>query len=278
MKTLISRRSKVVLGVAALGVMAACSSDSTGSSRHPVQFSFTSHVAGSGLASDQAVDAAGNLVLSNVQLVFRKLEIDSDGSMDCVGDVEDENDFNTDDDHGRNEEECEVVSRDPIFVDMPIDGTLKLTGAITVPLAAGTFSELEAKLGPARDRFTDFNAAHPELRGNSVRVRGTIKHNGVPVDFDFRARVRGKLEMDLDPPLVVDGITPTNATISIDVSKWFLDSSGNVIDPTTATPGTSALEQIENNIRRSFHAFEDDHERGEDDHEGHGSDDGSGHS
>jgi len=63
-----------------------------------------------------------------------------------------------------------------------------------IPLAQGTFSELEAKLGPAKDKFKDFNAAHPELVGNSVRVRGTIKHNGQPVAFDFRAPVRAKLE------------------------------------------------------------------------------------
>lgn len=274
------RRLELLGGIAAVAVMAGCSNDTTGANRHPVQFSFTTHVAvapgSNALASDQAVDPAGNLVLSNVQLVFRKLELDSDGAMDCVGDVKDENDFNADDDHGRNEDECEAVSRDPVFVDIPIDGTLKLIPTITVPLAAGTFSELEAKLGPARDQFLDFNAQHPELKGNSVRVQGTIKHGGTPVNFDFRARVRAKLEMEFAEPLVVDGITPTNATVSIDVSKWFLDSSGNVIDPTTATPGSAALEQIENNIRRSFHAFEDDHERGEDHHEGHhgGSDDG----
>lgn len=276
------RRLELLGGIAALGVMAGCSSDMTGANRHPVLFSFTTHVAaapGSNtLASDQNVDPAGNLVLSDVQLVFRKLELDSDGAMDCVGDVKDENDINADDDHGRNEDECEAVSRDPLFVDIPIDGTLKLMPAITVPLAAGTFSELEAKLGPARDQFMDFNALHPELKGNSVRVQGTINHGTVAEKFDFRANVRAKLEMEFAQPLVVDGITPTNATVSIDVSKWFLDSSGNVIDPTTATPGSAALEQIKNNIRRSFHAFEDDHERGEDHHEGHGgNDDGSGH-
>jgi hypothetical protein len=229
------------------------------------------------LASDQAVDPAGNLVLSNVQLVFRKLELDASGTADCVGDVEDLNDDsgNADDDHGRDEAECEIVSRDPIFLDIPVDGTLH--PLMTVPLPAGTFREVQAKLGPARDVFTDFNAKHPELVGNSVRVRGTIMHNGAPVAFDFRAPVRAKLEMEFDPALVIDGTT-TNTTISLNVSKWFLDSSGNIIDPTTATPGSLALEQIENNIRRSFHAFEDDHERGEDNHEGHdGSDDGSGH-
>ena len=274
------RRIELLVGIAAFGVVAGCSSDTTGANRHPVQFSFTTHVAttttSNVLASDQAVDAAGNLVLSNVQLVFRKLELDPDGTADCVGEVVDANDFNADDDHGRNEEECEAVSRDPIFVDIPVGNTLKLMPVITVPLAKGTFSELEAKLGPAKDKFTDFNKAHPELKGNSVRVRGTIKQNGVATAFDFVAPVRAKLEMELDPPLVVDGITPTNATVSIDVSKWFLDPSGNVIDPTTATPGSANLARIESNIRRSFHAFEDDHERGEDHHEGHNGSDGGG--
>jgi hypothetical protein len=41
-----------------------------------------------------------------------------------------------------------------------------------------------------------------------------------------------------------------------------------VIDPTSATPGSTALQKIEDNIRRSFHAFEDDDESGTDDHGG----------
>jgi hypothetical protein len=74
--------------------------------------------------------------------------------------------------------------------------------------------------------------------------------------------------MEFDPPLVIDETT-RNATIAIDVRKWFLTADGAVIDPTTATPGSATLQQIEQNIRRSFHAFEDDNELGEDHHEGH---------
>jgi hypothetical protein len=140
-------------------------------------------------------------------------------------------------------------------------------------LPAGTFDELEAKLEPARDRFTAFNAANPNLVGKSVRVEGTFK--GTP--FVFTSSVRSKLEMEFDPALVIDETTK-NATVAIDVRKWFLDGNGAAIDPSAATPGTSSLSQIENNIRRSFHAFEDDDERGEDHHEGHnGNDDGENH-
>ena len=86
--------------------------------------------------------------------------------------------------------------------------------------------------------------------------------------------VRANLEMEFDPPLVIDATT-RNTTVAIDVRKWFLNSSNAVIDPTTATPGTTNLALIENSIRRSFHAFEDNEERGEDHHEGHdGNDDG----
>ena len=72
--------------------------------------------------------------------------------------------------------------------------------------------------------------------------------------------------------------TTKNATVSMNVRMWFVDASGAVIDPTSATPGSSNISQIERNIRRSFHAFEDDEERGEDHHEGHhGNDDGEHH-
>jgi len=84
----------------------------------------------------------------------------------------------------------------------------------------------------------------------------------------FTSAVRSGLEMEFNPPLVIDATT-TNATVSIDVAKWFLDSSGAVIDPGSATAGSDALSRIEDNIRRSFHAFEDDNESGEDHHEGH---------
>jgi len=154
---------------------------------------------------------------------------------------------------------------------VPVDDALH--PVINVPLPAGTFSQLEARLEPARDRFTDFNAANPNLVGKSVRVEGTFK--GTP--FVFTSPVRSKLEMDFDPALVIDETTK-NATVSIDVRKWFLNTDGSVIDPSTATSGSNTQLTIENNIRRSFHAFEDDNERGEDHHEGHnGNDDGEHH-
>jgi hypothetical protein len=264
--------TKLLPGIAAVTLLAACSSDVTGNNRHNIQLSFTTNTtvtsAANRVAADLVVGADNELVLQKVQLVFGKIELDRRGDAACVQEDEDQ-----DDDQGNRGEggECEDVQRDPLLVDVPVDDALH--PAINVPLPAGTFSELEARLAPARERFTAFNAANPNLVGKSVRVEGTFK--GAP--FVFTSPVRARLEMDFDPALVIDETT-RNATVAIDVRKWFTDAGGAVIDPTTATPGSLGLTQIENNIRRSFHAFEDDEERGEDHHEGHhGNDDGEHH-
>lgn len=245
--------------------IAACSSDLTGANLHPVKLSFTSKVSStaasssSALKSDLAVGPAGDLVLTKVQLVLDKIELNESETSSCVAEIEASDDDSGN--HGEAGTECEGVSRNPVLVDIPLDATLAT--AINVPLSAGTYSKLEAKLEPARDASA-FNTANPTLLGKSVRVEGTFK--GTP--FVFTSAVRSGLEMTFDPPLVIDATT-TNATVSIDVAKWFLDSAGAAIDPSTATAGSSALSRIEDNIRRSFHAFEDDHESGVDDHSGH---------
>jgi hypothetical protein len=245
---------KPLAAIFVIGSIAACSSDTTSANLQPVKVSFASNRAGaSPTASNVAVDPAGDLVLTKVQVVLDKVELNESESTSCVAEIE-----SGDDDHGEMGIECEDVSRNPVLVDIPVDATLKTV--LNVPVPAGTYSKLEAKLEPARDDATAFNAANPNFAGKSVRVEGTYK--GTP--FVFTSPVRAGLEMSFSPPFVVDA-TATNATISIDLTQWFLDRSGAAIDPSTATPGTDALQTIEDNIKRSFHAFEDDDESGRDD-------------
>jgi hypothetical protein len=195
-------------------------------------------------------------------MVFDDIELGENDDVDCVAEIESEDGGHDEMDRDRDEmeEECEDVSRDPLLVDIPVDDAAH--AVITVPLAEGTFRKIEAKLEPSR--VAAFNALHPNVAGRSVRVEGTFKGNS----FVFTSAVRASLEMEFDPPLVIDASTK-NATISLDVTRWFIDRNGAVIDPRSATPGSNALEQIEDNIRRSFHAFEDDDESGMDDHDEH---------
>lgn len=255
---------KPLAGLILASGIAACSSDPIGANLHSVKLSVTSSVlstpaSGAAFRSNLTVGTAGNFTITKAQVVVDKIELNEGETTSCVGEIE-----ATGDDHGAAGTECEDVSRDPVLVEIPVDGTLM--AALNVPLAAGTYSKLEAKLEPARDNATAFNAANTNLVGKSVRVEGTYGNPGVA--FVFTSSVRAELEMSFSPPLVIDATT-TNATVSIDIAKWFLDSSNNVIDPNTATAGTAALQKIEDNIRRSFHAFEDDHESGIDDHSGH---------
>jgi hypothetical protein len=247
----------------ALVTLAACSSDLTGTNKKNVQLSFTtnaSSVAATGIrmAPDITVGANNELVLSKVQVVVDKIELNETDATSCVGEIEQRGD----DDHAEAGDECEDVARDPVLVDIPVDDAAHVV--LSVPLTPGTYRKLEAKLEPARDNSTAFNTANPNLVGKSVRVEGTYK--GTP--FVFTSAVRTGLEMEFNPPLVIDATT-SNATVSIDVAKWFLDRNGNAIDPTAATAGSETLSQIEDNIRRSFHAFEDDDHSGEDDHSEH---------
>ena len=255
--------AKPLFYTATILTLAACSSDLTGTNKKNVQISFTTNassvaVANVGMSPDITVGTTGDLVLSKIQVVVDKIELNENDQTSCVGEIEEHGD----DDHAQAGEECEDVARDPVLVDIPVDAAAHTV--LSVPLTPGTYRKLEAKLEPARDNATAFNTSNPNLAGKSVRVEGTFK--GTP--FVFTSTVRSGLEMEFDPPLVIDATT-TNATVSIDVAKWFRDRDGNVIDPSSATPGSEALAQIEDNIRRSFHAFEDDDRSGEDDHSEH---------
>jgi hypothetical protein len=247
-----------LVGVVALSTLAACSGDLTGANRQPVRLSFTTHIASAPAAirisPDLVVGAAGDLILTKVQVVIGKVELNENDQTNCVTEIE-----SAGDEHAQVGQECEDVSRDPVLVDIPVDAALH--SVINVPLAQGTYTKLEAKLEPAGDIATAFNTANPNLVGKSVRVEGTYK--GTP--FVFTSAVRTGLEMEFSPPLVIDATT-MNATVTLDVAKWFLDGSGAVIDPNTATAGSNALQLIEDNIHRSFHAFQDNDESGVDDH------------
>ena len=280
MKTISSARAVAVFCALATGTaMTACSSsDLAGNNLHAVSLSFTASAPKSAAAFDASASAVSSTpavlpAISRVQLVLTKIELGRTDSPGCVEDDEDEDDdvSSASSTPPVKEHECEHVMRDPILVDMPVDGSLKTQ--LSVPLAAGTYKQLEAKLEPASSKQSAgaaFLAAHPEFAGISLKVDGTF--NGAP--FTYKTGLRAGIHMKFNPPLVVDATT-RNATISVDVSKWFVAASGEVIDPTKATPGTSASRAVEKNIRFSFHAFEDNEKHGKD--EGTGHKEGSGH-
>jgi hypothetical protein len=247
---------------AALAIVLAACSDATGSGAHQISLSITTKSAASlrastGFSQDVVVGPAGELVLKKIQLVLDRVEL-APSSTGCVDDEQE-----GDDDHMSADDECEDMARDPILVNVPVDDAVHTV--ITVPVAAGTFMKLEARLDPASAADVAALGASSDMTGKSIRVEGTFK--GTP--FVFTSPLSTKLEFEFNPPLVVDASTK-NATVNIDVTKWFIAANGSVIDPATANVGGSNSFLVANNIRNSFEAFEDDDRHGDDDHEGEG--------
>src|SRR4051794_8494993 len=85
---------KSAAAIFVIGSIAACSGDATSANLHPVKVSFASDVAGVA-GSNVAVDPAGDLVLTKVQVVLDKIELNENESTSCVDEIE-----SGDDDHG----------------------------------------------------------------------------------------------------------------------------------------------------------------------------------
>lgn len=252
-----------VCALTLMGTLACSSADVSGNALQNVSLSFAAQEGPSVASVFDGASIAGSTTpavvptITKVQLVLTKLQLGRTDDVACVDD--DDIAASSSTSSGDKDHSCEHVSRDPLLIDMPVDGTLQTK--LTVPLAAGTYRKLEAKLEPVKSGSSTgsvFLAAHPEFAGVSVKVDGT--YNGAP--FTYKSALRAVVHMRFKPPLVIDAAT-TNATITVDVSKWFMNGS-TVIDPTKAVPGSSASHKIEKNIRESFRAFKDNGKKGKD--------------
>ena len=246
--------------VSTLGAsLVACSADSTSpnnSAAGSVSLSFSAKGASTsstslsgGTISGALVGSSDVLVITKAQLVLAELELQRAGGSCTSADTTSSSDS------------CEELELAPTMIDLPVSGNV--VGALSVPVPAGSYSALEAKITLAdtgRRGGAALIAAHPELRGASVRVEGTF--NGTA--FVYTGTTRAQIESRFDPPLVADG-SGINVTVSVDLTNWFKTSSGALIDPSTANSGGANAELVSTNIARSFVAFRDDDRDGRDD-------------
>jgi hypothetical protein len=200
------------------------------------------------------------LTIDDVQLVVARMELQRAGASCASATAAGDDDVD--------EHDCAELELAPTLIDIPVNGTM--INALGTAIPAGTYSALEAKIRPLRaDRdqgngSSRFLTAHPELAGVSVRVTGTFN----TTKFTYNGSPKVEFEHVFDPPFIVDATHP-NLTVNVDLSNWFKSSSGALIDPGTATPGSANGAIVSDNIRRSFKAFrDDDHDGRDDDHHG----------
>jgi len=189
------------------------------------------------------------LVITSAQVVLSRLELTANGGTPC------------DDEHMTSD--CREIERSFVLVDLPVDTAVQTFVNAGIP--AGTYSSLEARMRVPdtsdHDNGATFLAAHPEFANANVRVVGT--YNGTP--FTYTGAVDARLELGFVPPAVVD-TAGLNITVRVDLSSWFADGHGGVVDPSTALANGANAELVATNIRNSFHAFEDHEHGGRDGH------------
>lgn len=275
------------------GLLAACSDGSAPSAKSQVTFSLaTGGVAGPALlVSDTIATDTDTLVLDSVQLVLRDIKFERVNEDACDDEHDDDGDddqadedvaasslirpASLHDDGGEDDgddghsDACESFNAGPYLLDLPLGPGVEK--AFSVVVDTGTFNEVRFKIHkPRRDegdpRDIAFLEAHPGFDQISIRVVGSF--NGEP--FVFTTDLDAQQRLALVPPLVVaDAMQNVDVTIKVDVSGWFTDGAGGLVDPATASNDGENESLVKDNIRDSFRAFRDDDRDGEDDdHEG----------
>ena len=195
---------------------------------------------------------ANTLDLTDVQLVARHIELQREGK-----DVTCENDVN-------HEQDCEELNVGPVLLDLSLAPGASQSFSVQVP--AGTYDKAELHVHRVSSSDTAdaaFLAANPGFDGVSIKVTGT--YNGTP--FTFTTDLDAEQEIALSPPITTDGSTPASITLFVDVSSWFKTADGTgLVDPATALAGQPNQSLVEDHIKASFEAFEDENHDGESDH------------
>jgi hypothetical protein len=219
------------------------------------------------------------LVITRAAVSFSRLELAATDSAACDDDANDSDgrlvaaEEHGSDDGNSADDRCEQLETGPMLVELPVDNSVVSMLSLQIP--AGTYAGLEARIHTVQHSDSGgaaFLAAHPEFANASVRVEGTF--DGHP--FIYTGASNARLELRFDPPLAV-GSTPTNLTVHVSVDRWFTDRNGALIDPATANGNGDNASLVADNIRRSFHAFEDRDRHGDDGHGDDGFEDGQQH-
>lgn len=248
--------SAAVIGTASLLLMACESSGPAGTGRLTFQLAGPSGAAAAGPTFAAGADV---LTLTSVEIVARKIRLERvDGTCPiataATGPTPSNSDGSDDD------EACPDVWLAPRILSPPV-GT-DAVAVFDVDLPEGVYEELKMQVHKptgGEAGAAAFLAANPAFADISVRVVGT--YNGT--NFTFTSAVTAEVEIELDSPIEVTADQPAAMTLQIDLASWFAGPGGALLSP--LAPSQQVRSQIEQNIRKSFHAFEDDDRDGDPD-------------
>lgn len=253
-----SRSMRIPLPVlAAFACAASACSDSGGpSNQGQLNFNLSTQTAPAAVAGasftlsgtpESFTDGTNILVINQVQLVLREIELHRAGAAADCGEG--------------GSQDCQELEFGPVLLDLPL-GTPGAARSFSVQIEPGSYDKVEFKVHkPSSSDDAGFVQANPDFNGISVKVTGT--YNGS--DFSYTSDLEREMEFGLNPALVANESAATELTVFVDLSRWFRDGAGALVDPGTAGAGQPNESLVEQNIKSSLDAFEDDDHDGRDD-------------
>jgi hypothetical protein len=185
------------------------------------------------VASASALTAGSGIVLTRVRVVISTVELEKSGTT-----------------------EMDEVASGPYLLDLSgaaLDGG-NVDKVLEASVPPGTYSEIKFQVHKPGDGEKGANASLAEMIAAqaSIIADGTI--DGASFSFTSAVTAEEKFEGN-----VVIG-DASNLTLNVDAASWFT-ANGSRLDP-RSEPNRA---QIENNIQKSFQAFEDDDHDGQQD-------------
>lgn len=245
------------LAIPLLAALAACSDSSgpngsaTALGNVAVSFATQSSATGSPsaptfapgrLLDDTLTSGADTLIVTSAQIVLKEIELKRLEVADCA-----------------EVDACEKFEAGPVLISLPLNGAVDTQ--FELPIDTGRYTEIRFKIhkisgdDPADAAFIQ---ANPTFDGISIRITGIFNGDSVMYETDLNV----DQELALSPTLVVDGSSPINVTILTALNVWFRDQAGQVINPATGNKGEENESRVQENIKQSFEAFEDNEKSG----------------
>ncbi|MGZ8391722.1 MAG: hypothetical protein ACXWWK_02660 [Gemmatimonadales bacterium] len=251
-----SRLTSRAASLSLLAIVAGACSDAGPSNLNQLSFNSATRTAPAAIAGaslgmvgtpETFTDGTNTLAIDKVELVLREIELHRAGAVtDCVAGADD----------------CEELEIGPILFDVPL-GTPGASRTFSVQIAPGSYDKVEFaihKASPSDD--VAFVQAHPDLSDASVKVTGTYNGTG----FTYIGRFDVEMEFALSPALIAGETAASDLTLFVDLGQWFREQGGMLLDPGTANSGQPNQGVVEQNIKSSLEAFEDENHDGRDDH------------
>jgi len=146
--------------------------------------------------------------------------------------------------------------RSPFVRDLALDTNLNVIETVQVPF--GTYKESRITIADLDPEDGDVFNQFPELQDNSIVIKGYLNDDPLQA-FTFATDFTEQQKRQFSPPLVLDASSPsTSVVLSIDMSAWFVDQNGNLLDPRSLNNASD----IEDNIKASIEIFEDQDDDG----------------